>query len=209
MSTLRLKEGDTRLCLLLTRVTKPESYGENYCHNVKIQPLSLEDGDVLHFLYIECISEKTVQFTAISLHHAKPHGFLVINLYELGEYNNALASHDISDLVHYHGYGKILGVRADDKRLNAIDMTDHVLNLHFKDWDYVWKNLNDIRRDRILDRFKKPREYEEDPDEDNLDMVLGKVIKRVNAIINNQLRNGLPHDDAYLDFHTGNHAFPI
>jgi hypothetical protein len=213
MSTTTLKKGDTRLCLILTRVNKLEGYGDNYCHNVKLQPLSFIDGDVIHFLHIDCVTSRTVRFTAISLssHPSKNqfNRFLKFDLYKVGLYNNALTSYDITDMVHYYGYGKMLGLRANDQKLNFVSMTNHTFGLHYKDWSCIFKTLNHIRDNRISRRFIKTREYGEDLDEDLLDMVLSKVVKRVNAIINGQLHNGYSKDEAYLKFHTGKHAFPI
>jgi hypothetical protein len=125
--------------------------------------------------------------------------------YGIGRWNHMLDEFDVENLVHIHGFRKIVlgDEELKDDSLNSKRKTEFYNGLPFKEWPKIWEALNKLRAERIANRIEHPRKTRDQRfDDDQIDVFLARSIARVNAILNEELFWGIPADNEHhLRFH--------
>ncbi|KKS91511.1 MAG: hypothetical protein UV65_C0004G0001, partial [Parcubacteria group bacterium GW2011_GWF2_43_11] len=115
-------------------------------------------------------------------------------------WNPMLETYEVSDLIHIHGFQKVvMGDRdLENPSYRQTNLTNFISGLPFEEWLIVWDILNKLRMERIANRIKSPRKNRDQKfDDDFVDILLSRLIARVNAILNEELYWGTPADNHY------------
>lgn len=167
----------------------------------------LEEGDIIHLLQADNWSPDgkgvAMRFCVLSMDPLKQKYW---GPYLAGSHwRSILENYDVSDLIHIHGFQKVV---LGDKNFNLTNKyaqtnrTKFLDGLPVQEWQIVWDILNKVRTERIKHRVANPRKDRRQRFEDDLqDAFLARATNRVNAILNEQLFWGVPmKDNYYLHF---------
>jgi len=193
---VRLFEGDKKWRLSLL-ITSPK------CSARAVDAAGpLKEGDVIHLLqadnWLPGGKHMAMRFTVLSID--------LLNKKYWGPYlggsqwNPILESYQVSDLIHIHGFCKVVMGDPDlkDNTHWQTNFTKFISGLPYKEWQVVWEVLNNLRTERIDNRIANPRkERGQKFNDDYVDIFLSRLISRVNAILNQQLYWGNPAADNY------------
>jgi len=158
-------------------------------HEQPHHPDPMENGNVIHFLFSRLLKEKgpiqSLNSIAVSLDLQNRHSY---GIFRIGKHN-AQPDYDVSNYVHGQAYVRIVRGAKTCEEVDAAwgseDNTTFIPGLTHEAWHIAQTMLCGIRNERIRIRAENPRKTRGQSFKDDLvDVAIGQMISRVNAILN-------------------------